>query len=195
LRIVTPLTLLKRRLPRQDQRRESAGTFCWYPRLTEPDRDAMNHVAAAEPANQPIQHLRIDRLPRDPRYYQIAVLSGLLVYGIGSLDFDVGWPQVATLLVTVLISQFLCSKIAALPQYDPRSALISGLSLCLLLRANDPRLLVAAAVVTIAGKFICRWRGKHIFNPTSFGIVIMMVLTGRSGCRRRSGAANCTSPF
>ncbi|HEX9452830.1 MAG TPA: RnfABCDGE type electron transport complex subunit D [Candidatus Binatia bacterium] len=135
----------------------------------------MEQTATTEPPTQP---WRIDWPPRDPRYYQIAVLSGLLVYGIGWLDFDVGWPQVLTLLGTVLISQFVCTKIAGLPGYDPRSALISGLSLCLLLRTNNPRLLIAAAVVTITSKFIFRWRGKHIFNPTNFGIMIMLALTG-----------------
>jgi Na+-transporting NADH:ubiquinone oxidoreductase subunit NqrB len=102
----------------------------------------------------------------------------LLVYGIGWLDFDVGWPQVLTLLSTVLISQFVCTKITGLPSYDPRSALISGLSLCLLLRTNNPRLLITAAVVTIASKFSFCWRGKHIFDPTNVGIVIMLASTG-----------------
>ncbi|HWH77967.1 MAG TPA: RnfABCDGE type electron transport complex subunit D, partial [Candidatus Binatus sp.] len=118
------------------------------------------------------------RLPREPRYYQIAVLAALLIYGIGWLDFDVSWRQVAILLGAVLIAQFLCAKIAALPSFDPRSALISGLSLCLLLRTNSELLLVGAAVITIASKFIFTWRGKHIFNPTNFGIVAMIALTG-----------------
>ncbi|MBM2805722.1 MAG: hypothetical protein HW419_3615 [Deltaproteobacteria bacterium] len=37
-------------------------------------------------------------LPGDPRYYQIAVLSSPLIYGIGWLSFDIGWPQVAIAL-------------------------------------------------------------------------------------------------
>jgi Na+-transporting NADH:ubiquinone oxidoreductase subunit NqrB len=116
--------------------------------------------------------------PRDPRYYQMAVLSALLIYGIGWLGFDVGWPQVATLIGTSLIIQFLCGKLAGLENFDPRSALISGLSLCLLLRTNDTLLMIAAAVAAIASKFTVKWRGKHIFNPTNFGIVIMILLTG-----------------
>jgi Na+-transporting NADH:ubiquinone oxidoreductase subunit NqrB len=35
-----------------------------------------------------------------------------------------------------------------------------------------------AAVVTILSKFTLRWNGKHIFNPTNFGLVAMMLLTG-----------------
>ena len=34
-----------------------------------------------------------------------------------------------------------------------------------------------AAVVTIAGKFLIRVNGKHVFNPTNGGIVAMLLLT------------------
>jgi Na+-transporting NADH:ubiquinone oxidoreductase subunit NqrB len=60
-----------------------------------------------------------------------------------------------------------------------RSALISGLSLCLLLRTNYALLACLAAVITIAGKFLIRIRGKHVFNPTNGGIVAMLLLTGQ----------------
>jgi len=113
-------------------------------------------------------------LPRDPRYYQIAVLSALLIYGMGWLGFDVDWPQVTLLLGTVLLTQYACSKAAGLPTFDPRSPLISGLSLCLLLRTNSPILMVVTAVITIGSKFVLKWHGKHIFNPTNFGIVLML---------------------
>src|SRR6266545_3464893 len=90
---------------------------------------------------------------RDPRLYQIAVLGSLLIYGIGWLDFDVGPGQAALILATVLATQYCCTRIWRLPVYDTRSALISGLSLCLLLRTNAPSLAFAAAILTIASKF------------------------------------------
>jgi Na+-transporting NADH:ubiquinone oxidoreductase subunit NqrB len=65
-----------------------------------------------------------------------------------------------------------------LPAFDPRSATISGLSLCLLLRTNSDVLAVAAAFATVASKFLLRWNGKHIFNPTNFGLVATMLATG-----------------
>ncbi len=115
----------------------------------------------------------------DPRYYQIAVLGSLLVYGVTRLDLEVRLVQAAALLATALLVQYLCTRVWKLPAFDPRSALISGLSLCLLLRTNSLALAVAAAVVTIASKFVIRWRGKHLFNPTNFGIVAMMLATGQ----------------
>ena len=119
-----------------------------------------------------------DRLRlRDPRLYQIAVLSTLLVYGVLRLDLEVTAPRAAVLLGTTLLSQLACTRLWRLPAFDSRSALISGLSLCLLLRTNSLLFAALAAVITIASKFLIRWRGKHIFNPTNFGIVALLLAT------------------
>jgi hypothetical protein len=69
-------------------------------------------------------------LSKDPRYYQIAVLGSLLFYGVAWLGFDIGAPDIAILLGTVIGTQFLCTKFLSRSAFDSRSALISGLSLC-----------------------------------------------------------------
>lgn len=117
----------------------------------------------------------------DPRLYQILVLASLLVYGVVRLDLEVRAPLAAAMLATALLTQYACTRIWRLPAFDPKSALISGLSLCLLLRTDAFALGVAlgivAALAAIAGKFVIRWRGKHLFNPTNFGIVALMLAT------------------
>ena len=112
----------------------------------------------------------------DPRLYQIAVLASLLVYGMAGLDFAISVPRAALLLLTVLATQAAGDRFEGRPA-NVRSALISGLSLCLLLRTNRIDLAILAAVITIAAKFVFRYRGKHIFNPTNGGIVAMLLLT------------------
>src|SRR5215212_4054702 len=109
----------------------------------------------------------------DPRLYQIGTLASLLVYGIGWLDFDITVSRALLLLGTVLATQAVCDRWTAGmgARVNVRSALISGLSLCLLLRTNRTELAVMAAIVTIASKFAIRFHGKHIFNPTNGGIV------------------------
>jgi Na+-transporting NADH:ubiquinone oxidoreductase subunit NqrB len=115
----------------------------------------------------------------DPRLYQIAMLATLLTYGMLALDFEIAPERAALILATALLSQYVCGRLWKVPAFDPRSALISGLSLCLLLRTNWHSLAAAAAVITIASKFLIRRRGKHVFNPTNFGIVAMIALTGQ----------------
>jgi Na+-translocating ferredoxin:NAD+ oxidoreductase RnfD subunit len=117
---------------------------------------------------------------RDPRLYQIACLSGLLAYGLAGLGFDIAMGQVAVLLATCLAVQLAGTRLTGLPRFDPRSALISGLSLCLLLRSEGVLLPVAAATVAVGSKFVLRWRGKHVFNPTNLGLVALMLVTDRA---------------
>ncbi len=113
----------------------------------------------------------------DPRLYQIAALSGLLVYGICLLEFDLPPIQLAVILGGVLISQLVFDRWHSHRPFDPRSALISGLSLCLLLRTNSLWLAALAALLAIGGKSILRWKGKHLFNPTNFALVVLLALT------------------
>jgi Na+-transporting NADH:ubiquinone oxidoreductase subunit NqrB len=115
----------------------------------------------------------------DPRLYQIAALSGLLVYGLLVLDLEVRPARAVLILAAVLAVQYACTRLWRLPAYDPKSALISGLSLCLLLRANSEALALLAAVIAVAGKFVLRVRGKHVFNPTNLAIVVLL-LTGQA---------------
>ncbi len=114
----------------------------------------------------------------DPRWFQIFALSSLLLYGRCGLGFEIGLPQAAITLGSVLAAQFAGTRLARLPAFDPKSALISGLSLCLLLRTNSLVLAATAAVITVASKFLLRVNGKHLFNPTNFGLVATMLATG-----------------
>jgi enediyne biosynthesis protein E5 len=118
----------------------------------------------------------------DPRLYQIGTLATLLAYGIGWLEFDITPARAALILATALGTQRICDWLSgsrAPFASTSRSALISGLSLCLLLRTNVAAFGALAAVAAIAGKFLVRVRGKHVFNPTNGGIVAMLLVTSQ----------------
>ena len=115
----------------------------------------------------------------DPRLYQIATLGGLLGYGVLWLGLDVDPWIAAIILITVLAAQLLATRMTGRGRFDPRSALISGLSLCLLLRTHSYELAVLTAVLAIASKFLVRVRDKHVFNPTNVALVAMLLLTGQ----------------
>src|SRR6185503_806038 len=115
----------------------------------------------------------------DPRLYQIAALAGLLFYGLLRLDLDVRPDRAAIILASALAAQYVCTRVWRLPAFDARSALVSGLSLCLLLRTSWTLLAAAGAVMAVASKFLIRVRGKHVFNPTNFAIVALL-LTGQA---------------
>lgn len=124
-----------------------------------------------------LQHYGTQLWSTDPRWYQIIILSTLLLYGISALDFNIQFQQILVLIATALLSQYIATQLFNVPVFDARSPLISALSLCLLLRSNELIFMGLAAVITVLSKFVLRWRHKHIFNPTNFGLVTMMLLT------------------
>ena len=112
----------------------------------------------------------------DPRLYQIGTLTGLLIFGVTQLAFDVAPRTIAVALAASLLTQWAGTRLTRLPGFDPRSPLISALSLSLLLRTNSDLIVAFAALITVGSKFVLRWRGKHLFNPTNLGIVVMLAL-------------------
>ncbi|MEO8190308.1 MAG: RnfABCDGE type electron transport complex subunit D [Acidobacteriota bacterium] len=116
---------------------------------------------------------------KDPRLFQIASLAVLLAYGMTALLFDISPLRVLLLVSTALAAQLTCSRAFRLPVFDPWSALISALSLCLLLRTGSPAIAIAAAVIAISSKFLLRWNGKHLFNPTNIALAAILAATSR----------------
>ena len=115
------------------------------------------------------------RLFADARHYQIAALATLLVFNIGWLDFGAKPLNSALAIGGALATQAVASRSLGLAQIDLRSPLITGLSLSLLLRADEPWLHALAGVIAIASKFVLRIDGKHVFNPAGFAIVALLM--------------------
>ncbi|MCH9694739.1 MAG: RnfABCDGE type electron transport complex subunit D [Gammaproteobacteria bacterium] len=113
----------------------------------------------------------------DPRYFQIVVLSALLLYGVAILDFGIRWQNAIAIMLTAQFVQLVGTRAVQLPRFDPLSPLITSLSLTLLLRTDDVRLAILAACIAIGSKFVLRVRNKHIFNPANFALVSMMLLS------------------
>ena len=126
---------------------------------------------------------------RDPRAYQIAALSTLLVLGLARFGFDVPLFHVAVTLTSALAAAWLTTRMGwsatpaahtSPPRFEWRSALISALSLCLLLRARHPAWMALAALLAVGSKSALRVPGanggpaKHVLNPTNGAIVLLL---------------------
>ncbi|MFN8058870.1 MAG: DUF2330 domain-containing protein [Vicinamibacterales bacterium] len=125
--------------------------------------------------------LRLSRTGRqltdDPRHWQMGVQVTLLVIGLGWLDFDLSLAQVVVTLGAALATQMVADALTRRRLVWPTSAVISALSLCLLLRTSDLMLAALASIVAIGSKFVCRVRGKHIFNPSNLAIASLLFAT------------------
>jgi Na+-transporting NADH:ubiquinone oxidoreductase subunit NqrB len=118
---------------------------------------------------------RLAQFFSDARHFQILALSVLLAFNIGWLDFGALPLNSALAIGSALAMQLACARFFKLAQVDLRSPLITGLSLSLLLRADDPWLHAAAGAVAILSKFVLRIDGKHVFNPAGFAIVALLL--------------------
>jgi enediyne biosynthesis protein E5 len=112
----------------------------------------------------------------DARHYQIAALASLLAYNVGWIDFGAQPLNSALAIAACLITQALCTYSFRLPGFDPRSPLITGLSLSLLLRADEAWPYALAGAIAIGSKFLIRVNGKHIWNPAGFALVALLVI-------------------
>lgn len=115
-------------------------------------------------------------LTGDPRHYQIATLGALLIFGWASGAFEVSAAQFAGVALAACAAQAVGSFLIA-SRTDLRSALVTALSLTLLLRADGVAPLMIAAALAVGSKFALRLNDKHIFNPANFAIVAMTLAT------------------
>jgi len=113
------------------------------------------------------------QLGEDPRHFQIAMLGGLLAYGQGALGFglEAGW--IAAIGGAALAVQWALGRAVDGVGFEPRSALISALSLCLLLRADAWLWGPLAAAIAVGSKFALRRRGRHVANPTALALAAL----------------------
>jgi Na+-transporting NADH:ubiquinone oxidoreductase subunit NqrB len=101
-------------------------------------------------------------------------LTSLLAINFFRIDFGAKPGYAVLAVASTLVTQIVCSRLFGLPKIDLRSPLITGLSLSLLLRTNEPWLMAAAGIIAVVSKFVFRLDGKHIWNPAGFAIVVLL---------------------
>src|SRR3981189_2278719 len=106
--------------------------------------------------------------------FQTAALASLLAFNFACLDFGARPLNSALAIVSALAAQALCSWAWRLGTIDLRSPLITGLSLSLLLRADEPWIHALAGAIAIGSKFLLRVARKQIWNAAGFAIVVLL---------------------
>lgn len=114
----------------------------------------------------------------DPRDIQILFLSSFLLLGVRERDFTLTLSGTMAAIGITLLAQFFANRVFKVSHPSLRSAWITALSLILLLRVNSWMTMAIAGIASILSKFVFRSRGKHFFNPSNFGIIFVLLLTG-----------------
>ncbi len=117
-------------------------------------------------------------LLEDARHLQILFLSAFLYFGIRFLGWETDWQKYIAIFSTSVISQYVFCLLFKKDISSLKSALITSLGLCLLLKANHTSTYIFASFVAIASKFILQIQKKHFYNPANIGIVSAILVTG-----------------
>lgn len=131
--------------------------------------------------------MRTNAFQLDPRYFQVIFQAIFLSYGLFYLQWNADCLHYAISIGGCVIFNYLAESIRhrKLLKLTGRSGfnswgfsvLISAMSLCLLLKVNSWETSVFAATITVLSKYIFRYKGKHIFNPSAFGIIATLFIT------------------
>jgi Na+-transporting NADH:ubiquinone oxidoreductase subunit NqrB len=120
----------------------------------------------------------VQGLFKDPRHFQILFQAAFLILGIFMLNWNLDISNFILVIFTCLLVQGLGIYISGENYSGLKSSLISALSICLMLKANEPSTFILAAVLSIASKYLIKYKGKHIFNPTNFGMILCILISG-----------------
>ena len=126
---------------------------------------------------------------RDPRLHLAGVIVTLQVLGQTAFDFRLSIAQILVSLVTCALLEV---SIAFRRQHVlmwPASALLTGNGVAFVLRVpgtehgdwwsmNGWWIFAGTAAVGLLSKYVISFRGRHIFNPSNFGLVLCFVLLG-----------------
>jgi Na+-translocating ferredoxin:NAD+ oxidoreductase RnfD subunit len=111
----------------------------------------------------------------DQRYVAPIIVTSLLIasqhrFGVLSLRFTLS-AIVTAILVEIALSKYTTGKFPHLA-----SAYISGISVGILIHTQFYWPFILCAAISIASKYVLRWEGRHLWNPSNFGICAMLLL-------------------
>jgi Na+-translocating ferredoxin:NAD+ oxidoreductase RnfD subunit len=126
---------------------------------------------------------------RDPRLHLAAVIISLQVLGQVAFEFRL---SIAQILVAVLVCAVLEFTIVLRRQRAivwPASALLTGNGVAFVLRVPGTEhgdwwslhgwwIFAGAAALALLSKYVVRYRGRHVFNPSNIGLVVCFLALG-----------------
>jgi hypothetical protein len=112
----------------------------------------------------------------DQRYLAPALITCVLIAGQVTFGFLESWSRTFLAIATSLAVELILVR-ALLGRWPHlASAYVSGISVGILVRSPAFWPYALCSAISITSKYAIRIEGRHIFNPTNFGIVAMLVL-------------------
>lgn len=114
----------------------------------------------------------------DARYLVAALITLVLI--VAQLRYHMlgGYQRLALALAVCMTTEAALSWFERGTLVNLLSAYISGISLTLLIKPQGGQLwpFAIGGVLAIASKYVLRYRGNHLWNPTNFAIVALLLV-------------------
>ncbi len=128
---------------------------------------------------------------RDPRLHLAATITSLQVLGQVAFHFQLSITQILLCLVTCGVLEFAITFRQQRVIMWPASALLTGNGVAFVLRVpgtehgdwwsfNGWWIFVGTSAFALLSKYLIKWRGEHIFNPSNIGLVVCFLVLGRT---------------
>ena len=125
---------------------------------------------------------------RDPRLHVAAVIITIHVLGQVGLGFHVSVPQILAAILTCAVMEVALTFRARRAFVWPASAMLTGSGVALILRVPGTPddawsthkwyVFAGVAALSLLTKYVIRYRGTHLFNPSNIGLVVAFVVLG-----------------
>src|SRR5271170_2741222 len=141
----------------------------------------MSQPAITTPAPPPNQTARWKQwLSLDNRFVPPVFITLILL--VGHLTFGILESYQKTLLAigTSILAELILGRIFLHKWPNLASAYITGISVGILLRSPAFWPYALCAVIAITSKYVLRVKNRHIWNPSNFGICVMLFLAAES---------------
>ena len=112
----------------------------------------------------------------DKRYLAPVLVTMVLIVGQLTFGFLESWSRTFLAIGTSIAIEMLLGRLVVGKWPHLASAYISGISIGMLLRSPEFWPYPLCAAISIVSKYVLRVDGRHIWNPSNFGIVAMLVL-------------------
>jgi hypothetical protein len=112
----------------------------------------------------------------DKRYLAPILVTVVLVVGQVTFGFLESWSRTALAIATAIIVELVLARIFSGKWPHLASSYISGISVGMLVRSPAFWPYALCSAISITSKYVLRLDGRHLWNPSNFGIVAMLVL-------------------
>ena len=119
---------------------------------------------------------RSSRLPIDKRYLAPILVTAVLIVGQLTFGFLESWSRTALAIATAIGVEMALGRLFTGSWPHLASAYISGISIGMLVRSPAFWPYALCSAISITSKYVLRVNGRHLWNPSNFGIVAMLVL-------------------